>query len=125
LIDPHVRIDSGSCTFGEGVIICAGSIVTVNVKFEPFSMVNIGSVIAHESVIGAYGVVNQLANICGGVVLGKGVLVGSGARVLQYLTVGEDAAVGAGAVVTKDVEPGVTVVGIPARPLCKTARHSN
>jgi acetyltransferase-like isoleucine patch superfamily enzyme len=41
--------------------------------------------------------------------------IGSGAVVLGGLTIGADALVGAGAVVTKDVEPGATVVGNPAR----------
>jgi UDP-2-acetamido-3-amino-2,3-dideoxy-glucuronate N-acetyltransferase len=43
--------------------------------------------------------------------------LGSGAVILGGLTIGEGALVGAGAVVTKDVEPGATVVGNPARPL--------
>jgi serine acetyltransferase len=47
------------------------------------------------------------------------VLVGTGAQILQYVQVGEGAQVGAGAVVTKDVPPGVTVVGIPAKALEK------
>jgi UDP-2-acetamido-3-amino-2,3-dideoxy-glucuronate N-acetyltransferase len=41
--------------------------------------------------------------------------VGSGATILGGVTIGEGAIVGAGAVVTKDVEPGATVVGNPAR----------
>ena len=47
--------------------------------------------------------------------LGDGVIVGSGAQVLGPITVGAKARVGANAVVTRDVAPGATMVGIPAR----------
>jgi UDP-2-acetamido-3-amino-2,3-dideoxy-glucuronate N-acetyltransferase len=43
--------------------------------------------------------------------------IGSGAVILGGLTIGAEAVVGAGAVVTKDVEPGTTVAGNPARRL--------
>jgi UDP-2-acetamido-3-amino-2,3-dideoxy-glucuronate N-acetyltransferase len=42
--------------------------------------------------------------------------LGSGAVILGGATIGEGAMVGAGAVVTRDVAPGETVVGVPARP---------
>ena len=45
------------------------------------------------------------------------VVIGSGAQVLGPIEVGEGAKVGANSVVTKDVVPGATVVGIPARPV--------
>lgn len=45
----------------------------------------------------------------------KGASIGANATILPGLTIGEGAMVGAGAVVTKDVPPGVTVVGNPAR----------
>lgn len=45
----------------------------------------------------------------------NGAIIGSGAQVLGPITVGKDARVGANAVVTKDIPPGVTAVGIPAR----------
>jgi serine O-acetyltransferase len=45
------------------------------------------------------------------------VVIGSGAQILGPVEVGEGAKVGANSVVTKDVAPGATMVGIPARPV--------
>ncbi len=49
--------------------------------------------------------------------LRDGVVIGSGAQILGPIEVGAGAKVGANAVVTRDVEPGATMVGIPARPV--------
>lgn len=49
--------------------------------------------------------------------LRNGVVIGSGAQILGPIEVGEGARVGANAVVTRDVAPGSTVVGIPAKPV--------
>jgi len=47
--------------------------------------------------------------------LGSGVVVGAGAKVLGPITLGQGAKVGSNAVVVRDVPPGATAVGIPAR----------
>ncbi len=47
--------------------------------------------------------------------IGNGVIIGSGAQVLGPILVGDGARIGANSVVTKDVLPGATMVGIPAR----------
>ena len=47
--------------------------------------------------------------------LGKGVVVGAGAKILGPFVVGDGAKVGSNSVVVKEVPPGATVVGIPAR----------
>ncbi|RZL03743.1 MAG: serine acetyltransferase [Rubrivivax sp.] len=49
--------------------------------------------------------------------LGHGIFVGSGAKIIGGLTIGDGASIGANAVVTKDIGPGVTAVGIPAQPV--------
>ena len=43
-----------------------------------------------------------------------GAQLGANATLLGDITIGEEAAVGAGSVVTQDVAPGATVVGVPA-----------
>lgn len=54
------------------------------------------------------------------IVIGKNVWIGGGAILLPGITIGDDAIVGAGSVVTRDVAPGVTVVGNPARQIERT-----
>ena len=55
--------------------------------------------------------------------LRSGVVIGSGAQVLGPIDVGAGARVGANAVVTHDVDPETTVVGIPARSVAAEAIH--
>ena len=50
------------------------------------------------------------------IVVERRATLGSGAVVIGGVCVGAGALVGAGAVVTRDVAPGDTVVGVPARP---------
>lgn len=49
-------------------------------------------------------------------VVEDGASIGSGAVVLGGIRIGAGALIGAGAVVTHDVEPGLVVAGVPARP---------
>lgn len=49
----------------------------------------------------------------------RGASIGTGAVIMSGLEVGAGALVGAGAVVTRDVPPGATVVGNPARILAR------
>ena len=116
LIHPTAVYDKRTCTFAAGSSAAQGAVMTVNVSLAPFALANFGCTIGHEAKIGRGSVVNPGANVSGGVTIGDGVLVGTGAQVLQYLSVADGATIGAGAVVTRNVEPGTTVLGAPARP---------
>ena len=48
-------------------------------------------------------------------IIGDGASIGSDTMLVAPVTVGEHAKTGAGSVVTRDVPPGVTVAGVPAR----------
>lgn len=58
---------------------------------------------------------------CERTVIENGASIGSGVTLLGGVTVGENALIGAGSVVTRDVPPGATVAGNPARPLRASA----
>jgi len=47
--------------------------------------------------------------------LGRGVVIGTGAKILGPILVGDGAKIGSNAVVVRDIPPGATAVGIPAR----------
>lgn len=53
--------------------------------------------------------------------IGNNVIVGAGAKVLGPLKVGDGARIGAAAVVLKEVPPGATMVGNPARQVVRRA----
>ena len=56
------------------------------------------------------------------IVVGERARIGLGAGVLRGVTVGAGATVGPHAVVTRDVAPGATVGGVPARPVAELDR---
>lgn len=57
--------------------------------------------------------------------IGRGASIGSGATILCGITIGEKAMIGAGAVVTRDVAPGATVAGVPARVLLHSSEETH
>ena len=56
--------------------------------------------------------------------IGDGAFIGSDSMLIAPVTIGAGAKTGAGAVVTRDVAPNTTVVGMPARPIELRRRRS-
>jgi serine O-acetyltransferase len=68
------------------------------------------------AVIGPFVTIGLLAGNFDGPRIGRNVEIGAGAKVLGPIRVGAGATIGANAVVVDDVPEGTTVVGAPARP---------
>jgi acetyltransferase EpsM len=71
--------------------------------------------ITHGVVVEPYALLLQGCNIGGHAVIGHGSTIGMGANILEERVIGAGAFIAAGAVVTRDVEAGVLVAGVPAQ----------
>ena len=109
---------------GPGAILCSHATITSNVRIGAGFHLNLHAYVEHDCVIGDFVTFGPKAACNGNVVVGDEVYIGAGAVLRQGkpdkpLRIGAGAIVGMGAVVTKDVPPGITVVGNPARPFIK------
>jgi sugar O-acyltransferase (sialic acid O-acetyltransferase NeuD family) len=117
LVHPSATLDFRRVELGQGNVITAGAAFTCDIEVGDFNLFNLNTTVGHDARIGDYNVFNPSVNISGGVRVGSQVLAGTGCQILENLQIGDDAILGAGSVVVKNVEPGLTVVGIPAKPL--------
>lgn len=121
--DNAVVLDS--VEIGEGAILCHFTQLTSNIRIGKQFHANISSYVAHDCVIGDYVTFAPGVRCNGNIHIQDHAYIGTGAIIKQGtpskpLVIGKGAVVGMGAVVTKDVPPGVTVVGNPAKPLVKS-----
>jgi sugar O-acyltransferase (sialic acid O-acetyltransferase NeuD family) len=114
IIHPSAMV-SAHATVGVGSVVFANAAVNACATVGAGVIVNTGAVVEHDCVVGDFAHISPNGVLSGGVALGSLVWVGSCASVKQLIAIGEASVVGMGAVVTKDVPPGVTVVGNPAK----------
>jgi sugar O-acyltransferase (sialic acid O-acetyltransferase NeuD family) len=100
----------------DGLNIMQGALVTVSVQIGLGTLINAQASIHHDCKVGNFCELSPGCRLLGKVKVGNQVSIGAGAIVLPGVSIADNAVVGAGAVVTKNVEAGMLMIGIPARP---------
>ncbi len=116
IIDPSVEMSS-LVTIGEGTIICAHSIITVNIEIGNHVIINLDCTIGHDAVLKDFVTLYPSVNVSGITNIGHAVELGTGMQIIQGKSIGDYSIVGAGAVVVKELPEKCTAVGSPAKPI--------
>ncbi|MEM9720608.1 MAG: NeuD/PglB/VioB family sugar acetyltransferase [Bacteroidota bacterium] len=114
LIHPSASCNE-SIEIGSGTIICAGCILTCDIRIGAHVHLNIQTTVGHDAVIEDFVTTAPSVNINGNCSVRKGAYLGTKVAMKQGTEIGPGVRVGMGAIVVNDLlEPG-TYVGVPAR----------
>jgi sugar O-acyltransferase (sialic acid O-acetyltransferase NeuD family) len=112
---------SSSAVIGRATVVGANAVVNAGACVGQAVIINSAAIVEHDCVIGDCAHVSPGAIIAGGASVGERSWIGAGATVIQGVRIGADVTIGAGAVVIRDVPDGLTMAGVPARPLGKAS----
>ncbi|WP_066459917.1 acetyltransferase [Castellaniella caeni] len=108
---------SGSAIVGGGTVALAGAIVNADAVIGSGAILNTACSVDHDCILGEAVHISPGAHLAGDVQVGDRSWIGIGASVRQGVLIGSSVIVGAGAAVVSDIADGLTVVGVPARPM--------
>lgn len=117
LIHPNVVISKLNVVIGKGAVICANTIITVDVIIGDFVQFNLATTIGHDNNIGDYFTTAPGVHISGNCNIGDYVYFGTGSSIKERINVCSDVVIGAGSCVLKTIETPGVYIGTPAKML--------
>ena len=116
IVHPQALIDT-KVSYGDNVIIEMGTAIHTHSKIGNNVFLGGEALIGHHNTIGDHVLVGGNVSFGGSVIVEDYVSLGVGASIKPGIRLGKGSVIGVGAAVIKDVEPGTTVVGVPAKPI--------
>jgi sugar O-acyltransferase (sialic acid O-acetyltransferase NeuD family) len=116
-IDPSAQIQDVDVEIEEGSIICAGCIITTNVKIGKHTHLNLLSTIGHDTQVGDYFTTAPGAKISGNCKIGNKVYVGTNGSIRQKIDICDEVVIGMNAAVVKNIDTSGVYAGVPAKRL--------
>lgn len=114
-IHPSAQVHDNNIEIGEGSIICAGTIITTNIKIGKHAHLNLLTTIGHDTQIGNYFTTSPGAKISGNCIINDRVYLGTNTSIRQGISICSNVILGLNAGVVKNItEPGV-YGGTPAK----------
>lgn len=114
-IDKSVIILDESIDIGEGSIICAGTILTTNIKIGKHCHLNLQSTIGHDTVIGDFFTTAPGVKISGNCNIGNCVYFGTNSSVREKIYICDNVTIGLNGGVVKNINESGTYVGVPVK----------
>jgi UDP-perosamine 4-acetyltransferase len=108
---------SPQAEIGVGVMILPLVVVHPQAVVGRLALLNTGAIVEHHCTLGEAVHLAPRSVLGGRVTVGSQTLMGVGASAKPVVTIGAKVIVGAGAAVVSNVAEGLTVVGVPAKPL--------
>lgn len=112
-ISPKAYVNN--LTLGVGNFICAGVIITTNVKIGNHVHLNLQTTVGHDSVLGDFVTTAPSVNISGNVTIGKGVYLGTKSCIREKISICDNVVLGMNAGVVSNIEESGVYVGTPAK----------
>lgn len=101
-----------ACTIGRRCKLETNAYITAYSTLEDFVFIAPGVKTSNDNFVGR---TEERFKHFKGVTVKRGARIGVGAITLPGITIGEDALIAAGALLTRDAEPGMVYVGVPAK----------
>ena len=114
-IHPSCQILGGDVEIGEGSIICAGTIITTNVKLGKHTHLNLQTTIGHDCIIGDYFTTAPGVKISGNCNISDLVYVGTNSSIKEKINITNNVTIGLNSGVVKNITESGVYIGTPSK----------